>query len=364
MQNILIRIRKAAARAAVLGTSTALGVGILPAVAAAATDVGFADDTPGVFIYTAWVDSSYDPATGISTPDVGPNPGGTNCTGFVFGAMDAVITGAINDSNLEFLGDEPSEVASLTPGDDGELSSFSVVDTTPTEVNVALAVIDDFAYIGGTSDDEANVSLGTGGALGLTTGSSVIVADGVASTGTMTDDVGGENLDGAEILIFEDSEHSGMSIELRGDGQSVTIDLADYQVNPDAWSAADDITIAIDLDTVPFAGRWVDEIIITDDDIPTSPPGRSDCDPDQAPNSLDSSVEIDAVAVQTSQLIERNYATTVLLVSNSVLAGAVPDLALATPNSPASTGPSQALGAGAILVVLAGAATVAARRRT
>ena len=285
---------------------------VLPLTSYADTANGSPDDTPGVFLYNAGVDSS-------GTPTVGPRPGGGPCDG-VSGSdpTGPAIVEAVGAGDLYFIGDVPQEVESFNTGGAGETDANSTPDPDLAAVNTGLTTVDDYGFIGNTGDDDSNYDAGTGGDIRLTLDANddepnapagpidLIIPDGEIASGQISDTSGGTtlDLDGSEIFIFEDAATSGMIITLLGDGDPVTIIIDDYQRNPDAPGEADDTLIAIDLDSLAgFNGRYVGEIIITDDDIPTSPPGRSDCDTSQTANVIDTSLEIDAVATRTDTVL-------------------------------------------------------------
>ena len=288
-------------------------IAVLPLTSYADTANGSPDPgSPGVFLYNAGTDSS-------GTPSVGPRPGGGPCDGTSGDdPTGPAITEAVAAGLLYFIGDVPQEVESFTTGGAGETDFNSSPDPDIAAVNTGLTTVDDYGFIGNTGDDASNYDAGTGGDIRLSLDANddepnapagpidLIIPDGVAATGQISDTSGGTtlNLDGSEIFIFEDAATSGMTITLLGDGDPVTINIDDYQRNPDAPGEADDTLIAIDLDTLAgFNGTYVGEIIITDDDIPTSPPGRSDCDTSQTANVIDTSLEIDAVATRTDTVL-------------------------------------------------------------
>ena len=277
-------------------------IAVLPSQARAQTlsASSFADDTPGVFLYSAGVDSSGTPSVGPRTTFECLGEAGQDPTNVI--VQDAVDTG-----QLFFIGDTPNEVVEFTEGQDLETDANSATDATLVEVNTGLTSINDYGLVASGGDDDANFDTGTNGSITVQLDAGddgaidLIIPDGQIATGTLAND---GLIDNSEIFIFEDAATSGMIILLEGDGDPVSIVIDDYQRNPDVPAEADDTLIAIDLDSLPgFNGTYVSSITITDDGIPTSPPGRNDCDSSQTPNSIDTSVEIDAIATRTDTAV-------------------------------------------------------------
>jgi len=277
-------------------------IAVLPSQARAQTlsASSFADDTPGVFLYSAGVDSSETPSVGPRTTFECLGRAGEDPTNVI--VQDAVDTG-----QLFFIGDTPNEVVQFTEGQDLETDTNSATDATLVEVNTGLTSINDYGLVASGGDDDANFDTGTNGSITVQLDAGddgaidLIVPDGQIATGTLAND---GLIDNSEIFIFEDAGTSGMIILLEGDGDPVSIVIDDYQRNPDVPAEADDTLITIDLDSLPgFNGTYVSTITITDDGIPTSPPGRNDCDSSQTANSIDTSVEIDAIATRTDTAV-------------------------------------------------------------
>jgi len=285
--------------AAVLLTST-------PTFASAqATSTGQADDTAGVFLYTAGLDSGQ----GFVTPpplDCTGEPGQdpTNVT------INTAVTA--DPAVLYLLGDDASEVLEFTLGDgsSGERAG-GVPDATVADVTTGLGSINDYGTVANGGDDDANFDAETGGSvlLQLTIDGqpAFIVPDGVASVGVLGTDPADPfgNLDGAEIFIFEDAELSGYTVELYGPeglaGPAYSLDVVDYQRNPDTSTGADDTLVAIDLDSLPgFTFPFVSFFRITDDGVVAPTPGFINC-PDGGAG--DTSLEVDAVATRTDTAV-------------------------------------------------------------
>ena len=236
------------------------------------------DDTPGVWLHAA----------GLSSP--------ADCLGDPAGArIDNILEAAQQNGTLSLVGSSAGEVRSYTSGTSAETPNIGEIDTTTAEVVTGLSAIDDFGQFSNGDDDSANVDTGTGGAIRLDiTGPQVLVADGVISTGVPGS--ASDSLDGAEIFILEDAELSGYTITLVNDaGFSTAIAVDDLQLNPATRDGADDIVVAIDLDTVPGWTGAVTEIALRDDGIL-----GSTVDSCTSQGLLDSSLEIDAVLVKKS----------------------------------------------------------------
>jgi len=246
------------------------------------TITGTPDDTPGVWLYSA----------GTTVPGGAPT--------------DDIIKRAIDYDILDYIGNSAEEVYEFGHG----LSEPSAgqEDTTLSEVIQGLSAVDDFGYIDNKQDDASNFDTGKNGyflgGFNPATGN-VIVSDGIPATGTLgpseapTEEKAEKALDGYEILIFEDAELSGMIITLSNSlGLTITISITDLQVNPPTPYGADDTLIAIDLDTLAgFDGTFIDTIRIQDDGFTMHAPlGQS--------TYGDTTLEIDAIATRTLQLVE------------------------------------------------------------
>lgn len=234
-------------------------------------------------------------------------PGGTAiCSGLPGGTgVDSVVNDAL--ASLQLLGTEAAQIIDYQAGDPGEIPDPTELDETPAEVIEGLQSIDDFGTIANDGDDDsANVDIGTNGAITLQLpNGQAVFPDGTTATGSIVSnpDDPAAALDGSEILIFEDAEFSGMNITLFGPSDvELTLSLADYAINPNTANSADDSVVAIDLDGLissgRFAGPWVNRIRIADDNDPT-PARSSTC---EVAWLIDTSLEIDAVAVATGAL--------------------------------------------------------------
>jgi hypothetical protein len=272
------------------------------------TIVGTADDTPGVYLF---------PAGGSSGTPVAPTgaPGAQ--------PTDDVIATALGFGVFTLLGDEPAEQLAATSGAGAEDFFAGVPDA---EITQGLTTVDDFGFLEDANDDAANVDLGSAGFVKLgfdPTGDDdpntppnpnplVIAPDGVTTTGVIgtTDEVVDAAgalaaLDGFEIFILEDAELSGMVIRLEGDGALLDITIRDRQVDPLTELGADDVTVAIDLDSLMangqekplFPGRYVSMITIFDDGIPMSTATGAGGPLFFDGNIVDTTAEIDAVLV-------------------------------------------------------------------
>jgi len=220
---------------------------------------------------------------------------------------------AIDQNLFDFAGSQAFEISGFTAGGAGESDLDSPPDTTIAEAVTGLSAIDDYGLINGTSftgDDDANLDLGTGGFVTVQLPDPVR-PDRVVSTGSLNPNATNtiDQLDGNEIFIFDDGEMSGMTIELLQGTSGVTtgaplvITVDDLLYNPDVPGASDDIFIALDLDRLVWSlgvgpDVAITQIRITDDGISRN--GVSTCDRDQTPGRVDTSAEIDAIAVVTS----------------------------------------------------------------
>jgi len=265
----------------VLGASTS---------ASAATIVGELDDTSGVALFSA--------GQGINDPSHNPGNPAAICDGAAGASpTDDIVLTAIGAGVLEFIGDIPAEVVSFNIGSDIEVPNPTYIDAaTMAEVNEGLTTIDDFGDISNGGDDAANFDMGSGGDVTLQLDGKAIFPDGVISTGTLIDTgTPFTNLDGYEIFIFEDGELSGMDITLTGPTQSLTINIDDFQVNPNTMTGADDTLITIDLDSL--AG-WTDPFVydVKISDLASSWDPLTSC---FISAFVDVSLELDAVATRS-----------------------------------------------------------------
>lgn len=245
---------------------------------------GTQDDTLGVWLFSA----------GTTVPGDAPT--------------DDIVERALFYSLLDLIGDEAVEVYDF---DWGWIEpTTGQEDSTLAEVIVGLSAIDDFGDVSNPGDDNANFDTGSGGYFegGFDPDDAyVIVADGVVATGVLgpsevtSAERAEDALDGFEIFIFEDAELSGMTVTLSNDlGLSITISLADLQVNPPTQNYADDTLIAIDLDSLTgLDGAYVDTIRIQDDGISQL-----------STVSGDTTLEIDAICTRFSCMhaARENYA--------------------------------------------------------
>jgi hypothetical protein len=161
-----------------------------------------------------------------------------------------------------------------------------------------------FGLIGNSGDNDANFDSGKGGSVTLQLISGYVVqADGVVASGTIGPENAGSAaaadaaLGGFEIFIFEDAELSGMTITLTSQLGQYVIQISDRQVDPNTDSGADDTLIAIDLDSLPgWDGTYITQVTVQDDDSSMS---SGSCG-----RYGDTSMELDAVAMRTSALVQ------------------------------------------------------------
>jgi len=243
-------------------------------------------ETAGVFLFTA----------GTDTGNIGVcdgTPGGT--------PTNDIVRLAVDNDILAFIGDTPDEIASYQPGSGEESPAGTLVDATIDKINEGLTDIDDFGNIRNGNDDTSNADIGVGGRLEVRLPPGEVIApDGIATTGNLIAGTDPEaNLAGFEIFMFEDAELSGMTVTLQGPTQSLSFDLADRQLNPNTAAGADDMLLAIDLDTL--AG-WTDPYVVTVAFVDDAIDGGSF---DSCPNGgqADTSVEIDAIATRKELLV-------------------------------------------------------------
>lgn len=240
--------------------------------------LGLADETPGAWIYTRRYRVNEDGECTHPPPD----------------PIDATFTHANKKGLWTYVGDDDEELVSFTPGDPAEVSG-NPIDTTRELVKSALVRADDFQPVFSTNDGDMNFDAGTGGSVTLRLADGkVIRPDGRKATGSMADGAGSpaERLDGCEILIFEDAEFSGFTVELIGPTQTRSVSLTDYQNDVRAGGFGDDTMTAIDLDTLGWTDPHVEQIKITDDGVTRGARGRC------ANDEIDTSLELDAVAVR------------------------------------------------------------------
>ena len=245
---------------------------------------GTADDTQGVWLFSAGLDGTCDADGGDGTPGGAPT--------------DDIIQDAVTDGNLQFVGGVLAEIQAFTPGSTEGGSDAPDANIAEIDGEGALDTVDDFGNISNVADDAANADLGQDGC--ITVGlvhPLVIVADGITATGTIDTD----DLDGFDIFLFEDAELSGMIITLIGNTGSCAITLTDLQVDPDTDDRADDTLIGIDLDGLTCDyGEYLTGIEICDDDVDQYAAYPGACDPDENAPTGDTSVELDAVAIAES----------------------------------------------------------------
>ena len=245
---------------------------------------GTADDTQGVWLFSAGLDGTCDADGGDGLAGGAPT--------------DAIIEDAVTDGNLQFVGGIITEITAYTPGSTEGGSDAPDPNIADIDTEGALDTVDDFGNLSNAEDDAANADLGGGGCITVAlVHPAVIVADGMTSTGTIDTD----DLDGFDIFLFEDAELSGMIITLIGNANNCVIEITDLQVDPNTDDGADDTLIGIDLDGLTCDyGEYLTGIQICDDDVDQYAVYPGACDPDENRPTGDTSVELDAVAIAES----------------------------------------------------------------
>lgn len=250
---------------------------------------GTPDDTAGVWLFNAGSSTSNAICDGIL--------GGEN--------TDEVLNTATYLDVLEFIGNKEDEIIAFSAGTGSESVNPSSIDTNAADIAAGLRGLEDFG-VASTSQDDVSFDAGTGGSIhiGMRAPFTVIVADGKVANGYIgpgtaeTAEEAVTNLGGFEVLIVEDGELSGMTIELYSMLNTYTVELIDHQVNPNTQDGLDDTLIAIDLDSLPnWDNTYITDLRITDDGVDQG--AVSTCPTSTA---LDTSVEINAIFTPKSVL--------------------------------------------------------------
>lgn len=233
------------------------------------------------------------------------------------GADPAALTVFLSQQKFLHFGASAAQVVNVAPGGSGESGPVPMVDQTAAKMATGLANFEAFGLRGPADPDNSVASLGTGGSVTIELTDrngdpAMVKADGHKAEGEIgqTTTQVRADLDGHEILIFENNELSGMEISLHSTfiGQApYVISVDDLERNPATPGGADDSLIAIDLDSLPGDAPFsVYRITITDDGVSRS--GRVTCDLSQAPNLAQTAVELDAVVAIEDHVSELVFA--------------------------------------------------------